>query len=119
MTSLRKNREFDRVYKRGQFFAGRIIVVHCLQNNLSWNRIGISVNKKAGKSVKRSRIKRLIKENYRLMEKELVSGYDIVIVYRSKSATDGVIPTYGSFGKEMRYLFRKLKLFTQKNGVGL
>ena len=59
--SIKSNREFVRVYKKGKFFAGKYIVLYVLQNGLKINRIGITASKKIGKSVKRNRIKRLIR----------------------------------------------------------
>ena len=50
------------------------------------NRLGISVSKKVGKSVVRSRVTRLIKESYRLMEEDIQRGYDIVVIARSSAA---------------------------------
>ena len=66
--SIKNNREFVRVYKKGKFFAGKYIVLYILQNGLNINRLGITASKKTGNSVKRNRIKRLIRENYRLNE---------------------------------------------------
>lgn len=47
------------------------------------NRIGISVSKKVGNSVVRHRVKRLIRESYRLHESIFNSGLDLVIVVRA------------------------------------
>ena len=52
------------------------------ENQLEKNRIGISVSKKVGNSVVRHRLCRLVRESYRLHEKEFHSGYDLVIVAR-------------------------------------
>lgn len=57
-----------------------------LSNNLSLNRLGICVSKKVGKSHVRSRITRLIKENYRLNEDFFLCGFDIVFVARKPAA---------------------------------
>lgn len=46
------------------------------------NHIGISVSKKVGKSVVRSRVTRLIRESYRLTEEQVAKGYDIVVIAR-------------------------------------
>ncbi|HHV97876.1 MAG TPA: ribonuclease P protein component [Clostridiaceae bacterium] len=104
--SLKSNREFTRVYKRGKFQAGRYIVLYVLQNNLNINRLGITTSKKIGKSVKRNRIKRLIRENYRLSEDRVKVGYDLVFVARN---TDDM-PDYYKIKKEVNYLLRKFNL---------
>ena len=59
------------------------------ENGLEKNRIGISVSKKVGNSVVRHRVKRLIKESYRLHENVFNSGLDIVIVARPGAASVG------------------------------
>lgn len=80
--SLKKNQQFRLVYNKGKSFANKSIVVYVLKNSAGVNRLGISVSKKVGNSVVRSRAKRLIKEGYRLFEQELVCGYDIVVIAR-------------------------------------
>lgn len=52
------------------------------ENGRGMNRIGISVSKKVGNSVVRHRVKRLVKESYRLHENVFNSGLDMVIVAR-------------------------------------
>jgi ribonuclease P protein component len=59
--------------------------MYILNNELSNNRIGISVSKKVGNSVVRHRITRLIRESYRLNESMFNSGLDIVLVARPGS----------------------------------
>lgn len=60
--------------------------MYAIRNNLNENRLGISVSKKVGKSVVRSRITRLIKENYRLNEKFFARGFDIVFIARNSAS---------------------------------
>ncbi len=84
--SLRKNREFQEVYKNGVSFANRYFVMYVLENDQECNRLGISVSKKTGNSVVRHRVKRLVKESYRLHEDIFNSGLNIVIVARASAA---------------------------------
>lgn len=80
--SLRNSREFHAVYKRGQSVVTKFIVMYYKKNDLDENRIGISVSKKVGKAVVRNRVKRLIKEAFRLKADSIGQGYDIVFVAR-------------------------------------
>ena len=81
--SLKKNQDFQTVYKKGKSNANKYLVMFIVENNLDRNRIGISVSKKVGNSVIRHRLKRLIKESYRLNETLFKSGFDIVVVART------------------------------------
>lgn len=87
---LRKNNEFKVVYRRGRSLANNLLVLYIYNNKknktedkLPYNKVGISVSKKVGNSVVRSRSKRLITESYRLNEKDIKKGYDFVFVARS------------------------------------
>lgn len=87
--SLKNNRDFQNVYKNGESFANKYLVMYVLENGTGCNRIGISVSKKVGNSVVRHRVKRLIKESYRLHEGIFNSGLDIVVIARQGAATVG------------------------------
>ena len=81
-----RNRQFSPVYRSGKRAADLCFVLYFLDNGTDSNRLGITVSKKIGNSVVRSRVKRIIKEAYRLHEQELLSGLDIVIVARPAAA---------------------------------
>ena len=81
--SLKKNSDFQRVYKNGRSVANRYLVMYVLENQTNQNRIGISVSKKVGNSVIRHHITRLVRESYRLHEDMFNSGLDIVVIARS------------------------------------
>lgn len=80
--SLEKNRQFQFVYDYGRSYANKYLVMFVMDNNTETSRLGISVSKKVGNSVIRHRVKRLIKESYRLHEEMFNSGLDIVIIAR-------------------------------------
>ncbi|MBP7319471.1 MAG: ribonuclease P protein component [Lachnospiraceae bacterium] len=80
--SLEKNRQFQFVYDYGRSYANKYLVMFVMDNNTETSRLGISVSKKVGNSVIRHRVKRLIKESYRLQEEMFNSGLDIVIIAR-------------------------------------
>ncbi len=80
--SLRKNREFQQVYRKGKSLANKYLVMYVRKNDLPKNRIGISVSKKVGNSVVRHHLTRLVREGYRLQEDLFHAGYDVVIIVR-------------------------------------
>lgn len=84
--SLKKNNDFQVVYKNGKSFANKYLVMYVFENNSSINRIGISVSKKVGNSIVRHRITRLIRESYRLHENIFNSGLDIVVIARNTAS---------------------------------
>ena len=83
--SLKKNRDFQNVYKKGTSFANSYLVMYILENGLQENRIGISVSKKVGNSVVRHHLTRLIRESYRLSEEHFRCGIDIVVIARTRA----------------------------------
>ena len=110
---LKKNNEFTTVYKRGRSFANDILVMYILKNrknkdekSQSYNRIGVSVSKKVGNSVIRSRCKRLISESFRLNYNTIKLGYDIVFIARKPLKDKG----YFEVEKAMKNLFKKAGL---------
>ena len=84
--SLKKNTDFQNVYKNGKSYANKYLIMYILGNNSSVNRYGISVSKKVGNSVVRHRLTRLLRESYRLHEDMFNSGLDMVIVVRKGAA---------------------------------
>ena len=84
--SLKKNYEFQDVYKNGKSYANKYLVMYVVENNTDRNRLGISVSKKVGNSVVRHRITRLIRESYRLHENIFNSGLDIVVIARNSAS---------------------------------
>lgn len=79
---LKKGWEFDRVYQKGQKFVNKYFVVYVLKTDRQRSRLGVTVSKKVGNSVKRNRVKRLIREVFRLSKKHLAPGNDIVVIAR-------------------------------------
>lgn len=103
--TLKKNYEFKNVLSKGKFFVGKYLIIYIKDNKKNENFIGIAVNTKIGKAVKRNRIKRLIRESYRLNKEKLKKGKDIVFLW-NKNANFEEINFY-KINKEILYLFDK------------
>jgi ribonuclease P protein component len=110
LVSLRKNSEFSRVYGKGKSRANPVLIMYVHENGKDYNRIGISVNKKVGKSVVRNRVKRLIKEAYRKYAGTVRQGYDLVVVARSDAANN----EYRDIEKWMKDLLARHKLLEKR-----
>ena len=80
--SLKKNKDFQTVYRQGKSYANKYLVLYIMENQTEKNRIGISVSKKVGNSVVRHHLTRLIRESYRLQEECFQRGYDLVVIAR-------------------------------------
>ncbi len=105
-TALKLNKDFRRLYYKGKSIACGYVVVYVGKNRLSSNRLGLTCGKTVGKAVTRNRVKRLMRESYRLCEIRLKTGYDIVIVARVKAAGKSL----DAIGKDIRYAFYKLEI---------
>ena len=81
--TLRKQKDFNKVYNRGRSKGSRFVVVLYRKNNLDFTRTAFVSSKKVGNSVERNRARRLMKEAYRSLEGRVKKGYDIVFVARN------------------------------------
>jgi len=83
--TLKKNYEFRRLYTKGKSVVTPCMVVYSLRNANGSNRVGYTVSTKLGHAVVRNRVRRRLREIYRLNSHRLQTGHDIVIVARTKS----------------------------------
>lgn len=110
---LKKNYEFRKVLTKGNYFAGDCIQIVVLKSNgnrfyKNYNYIGIAVNTKFGKAVKRNKIKRLIRENYKILEDRLDSGYSLVFLLRKNVEIESL--TFKNISQDMEKLLKKSKI---------
>lgn len=87
--SLKKNRDFQTVYRNGKSYANKYLIMYIRENHTDENRLGISVSKKVGNSIVRHRLTRLIRESYRLQEADFQRGLDIVVIARAGAKEKG------------------------------
>lgn len=108
--SINKNELYLQVYRKGKRTYHKHFTLHYLPNNLAVNRLGIKAGKKLAKAVRRNRIRRLIKESYRLLEPELRTGYDLVVVAKDSCLlADSLAETMAA----LRYLLKAARLFSK------
>ena len=83
--SLKLNHLFRRLYHKGKSAAGKYLVIYCRRNGTQENRIGLTVSAKLGHAVVRNRLRRRLREVYRLHENQFQPGWDLVVVARSRA----------------------------------
>ncbi|HKJ64503.1 MAG TPA: ribonuclease P protein component [Desulfopila sp.] len=79
---MRKNKEFEQVYRRGMRLYGDGFTLICTKNDLGFNRLGISIHRRVKGAVRRNRIKRIIRESFRLNRKRYPQNADIVMAVK-------------------------------------
>ncbi|MDD4834286.1 MAG: ribonuclease P protein component, partial [Lutispora sp.] len=103
---IKKNYIFKKVYTNGRYYAEKSLVLYILKNDDDMNKVGYSVSKKIGNSVKRNRVKRLMKENFRKLSEDIKTGYFIVFTARVKSSE----ADYYDIEKEMINAIKRARL---------
>ncbi|WP_414044464.1 ribonuclease P protein component [Macrococcus animalis] len=82
---IKKNDDFQKVYKQGKSVANKQFIVYRLANSENEHfRLGISVSKKIGNAVVRNRIKRAIRESFTRHKKDIIKD-DFIIIARNPS----------------------------------
>lgn len=81
-SKLTKNKNFQAVYKGGRSIANRMLVLYMLPNQSSCRKAGFAAGKRLGNAVVRNRVKRMMREAFRLNQEKLPAGYDFILVGR-------------------------------------
>ncbi len=105
INTLKKNYEFRYVLSKGKYYHGKYITIYIRKNQLNKNIIGIAVNTKLGKAVKRNAVKRLIRENYRLLKENLLLGNSMIFMWNKNVNLNEA--NFFKIGEEMCSIFRR------------
>lgn len=85
---IKKNDDFQTVFKQGKSFANRQFVVYMYKNEQQVPfRIGLSVSKKLGNAVVRNRVKRCIRQSFTEMKEDIKPGWDFIVIARKPAVT--------------------------------
>ena len=86
-TRLVRRAEYDAVYREGRRRSSREFTLFVRPNGLELSRFGWSIKKALGNAVRRNRIRRRLREIFRLHRREIATGWDIVVHPRTSVAT--------------------------------
>ena len=83
--TVKENYEFRRIYRKGESAVSPQLVIYCQRNRRGHSRLGVSVSTKLGCAVVRNRVRRRIREIYRLNKAKMLPGYDLIVVARVRA----------------------------------
>ena len=105
---LKKNYEFKKVLSKGKYYSGKNIEAFIQDNKKNYNLLGLAISVKTAKAVRRNNIKRLIRENYKLLETNLQEGKSIVFLW--KKGVDTQNAQYDLIKDDMEKIFDKANM---------
>ena len=102
--SMKEKHLFRRLYAKGKTAVFPTMAVYARPNGSKRSRLGFTVGTKVGKAVRRNKVRRRLREAYRIHEEQMLPGWDLVVVARVKSAH---VP-YRQLEKDLRRALDKL-----------
>ncbi|MCK0469787.1 ribonuclease P protein component [Halalkalibacter sp. APA_J-10(15)] len=104
---IKKSQEFSIVFKKGQSVANRQFVLYILsKEDQPFFRLGLSVSKKVGNAVTRNRIKRYIRECFRIEQDQIKDCFDFIVIARQPTAK----MSFHEVEKSLMHVLRKAKV---------
>ena len=107
--TVKENYEFRRIYRKGKSAVSPQLVIYCQRNRRGHSRLGVSVSTKLGCAVVRNRVRRRIREIYRLNKAKMLPGYDLIVVARVRA----VDMTYAKLEKQYLHCLSQLELLRE------
>ncbi|CDQ18392.1 ribonuclease P protein component [Halobacillus karajensis] len=108
---IKKNEDFQEVFKRGQSFANRQLVLYYMKKEDQTHfRIGLSVSKKIGHAVMRNQIKRYLRQAFHELENDIHPQYDLVVIARKPTNQMG----FHEVKKSLTHVLVRSKLLNKK-----
>ena len=83
--TVKENYKCRRIYRKGKSAVSPQLVIYCQRNRRGHSRLGVSVSTKLGCAVVRNRVRRRIREIYRLNKAKMLPGYDLIVVARVRA----------------------------------
>jgi len=111
---IKRKYEFKKLFSKGKFFYGKFINMYMIANQKSYNKLAVTVSRKQGKAVVRNRFKRLIKENYREIEKDLKVGYNILFIINRNKVKETKQIGYYQIKEDMLKMFKSSGMLNEK-----
>lgn len=121
-TTLKEHHLYNKTFQKGKRFSGRFVSVFVLRDYAAkrlmienpekkyYNRFGVSVTKRVGGAVQRSRVKRILRAGYRAVEPELKTGFLVVV-----SPRDGILKAKSTdVERELRKGFARLEMLREQ-----
>lgn len=102
--TIKKNRDFRRLYTKGKYLVSSNIITYVIKNKLNKTRTGITSSKKTGNAVRRNRARRVIRAAYFRLKPYVFQGFDIIFVSRQKTSKVKMWEVL----KDMKYHLKKL-----------
>lgn len=108
---IKKNEEFQFVFKCGKSFANRQLVMYYIEKeDQAHFRIGLSVGKKIGNAVIRNKVKRCLRQSFHELEQQITAPIDIVIIARNPTKN----MTCNEIKKSLTHILSREKLLGKK-----
>ncbi len=111
---LKKNYEFNYVFKKGKLIKGKYIeCFYIITNKNKDNLLGIAISSKLCKAVKRNRIKRIIFEAYTKLEERISKGNTLIFLWRKDKEIEEC--SFNNALTDMESIFKKIGILNEEN----